>query len=86
MTIEQFLINNQWFIVILTGWSLLWKGLALWRSARLKSKPWFIAILLINSVGILEIIYLFIISKRKEKKWGLKKFLLTILPKKLVNN
>lgn len=48
---------------ILLAWSLVWKGLALWRSARLGQKNWFIALLLLNTVGILEIIYLFYLTK-----------------------
>ncbi|MCR4261050.1 MAG: DUF5652 family protein [Candidatus Colwellbacteria bacterium] len=44
-------------------WTLIWKGFALWRAAELKQKYWFIAILLINTLGILEIIYLFLVAK-----------------------
>ena len=44
-------------------WTLVWKGFALWRSAELKQKYWFIAILLINTLGILEIIYLFLVAR-----------------------
>ncbi len=52
------------FLGALAVWSLFWKGLALWRSAHLGSKKWFIAILILNTVGILEILYLFVFSKR----------------------
>jgi hypothetical protein len=51
------------FLPVLMVWSLIWKGLALWRAAHNDSKPWFIALLLINTVGILEILYLFVFSK-----------------------
>lgn len=44
-------------------WSLVWKGLALWHSARRGEGWWFIALLLINTIGILEIIYLFGVCK-----------------------
>lgn len=44
-------------------WTLIWKGFALWRAAELKHKYWFIAILLINTFGLLEIIYLFLVTK-----------------------
>jgi hypothetical protein len=47
-------------------WSLFWKGLALWRSARNGQKYWFVAILVVNTVGILEIIYLLFFSKEKK--------------------
>lgn len=51
------------FLALLVGWSLVWKGFALWRSAGLRQKYWFIAILLINTLGILEIIYIFFVAK-----------------------
>jgi hypothetical protein len=35
-----------------------WRGMALWRAGRNNQKNWFIALLLINSIGILPIIYL----------------------------
>lgn len=46
-------------------WSLFWKGWALWLAARKGQKVWFIALLLINSVGILEIVYIFLFSGEK---------------------
>lgn len=51
------------FFIIAVLWSLVWKGLALWHAARRKEKPWFIALLLINTLGILEIVYLFAVAK-----------------------
>ncbi len=53
--------------ILLLAWSLVWKGLALWRAARAGRKWWFIALLAINTFGILEILYLFIFGKRGEK-------------------
>lgn len=49
------------FIVAL--WELVWKGFALWRAAQRGSKVWFVVMLLVNSVGILPIVYLFISGK-----------------------
>ena len=40
-------------------WTLVWKGLALWHAARNGQPWWFVALLLINTLGILEIVYLF---------------------------
>lgn len=40
-------------------WSLFWAGLSLWHAARNKQWGWFIALLLIHTVGILDLIYLF---------------------------
>jgi methionyl-tRNA synthetase len=47
-------------------WSIVWKGLALWRAAKNNDKAWFIAILIINSVGLLEIFYIFVFAKRSQ--------------------
>jgi methionyl-tRNA synthetase len=48
-------------------WSVAWKGLALWRAASLKQRNWFIGILLLNTLGILEIVYLFFFATKKMK-------------------
>ena len=53
------------FVLLAVAWSLLWKGLALWRAAKRGDMWWFIAFLLINTLGILEIIYLFAITGAK---------------------
>ena len=45
-------------LVILAIWELIWKGFALWKAAQNKEKGWFIAILILNTAGILPIIYL----------------------------
>ena len=45
-------------------WSIVWKGLALWKSARTDSKIWFIVFLVVNTLGILEILYLYVFSKK----------------------
>lgn len=74
MMVEIF--DNNWFytpgflilFVILMIWSVVWKGLALWKAARQGSKPWFIVLLIVNTLGILEIIYLFIFADHSEVK------------------
>ncbi len=63
---EEFIINNQFLIFLLLLWILPWKGVALWKSARKKHLKWFIAIFLINTLGVLEIIYIFIFNKKSE--------------------
>ncbi len=50
---------------VLLIWSIVWKGIALWNTSKNNQKNWFIAILVINTVGILEIIYLFGFAKKK---------------------
>jgi methionyl-tRNA synthetase len=53
-----------WVLVVLIAWSLVWKGLALWKAARLGSKPWFVILLIVNTLGLLEIIYFFFVGKK----------------------
>jgi len=55
----------MWFFAILFAWSIAWKGAALWRAARNNQSYWFTAIILINTVGILEILYIFIFAKKR---------------------
>lgn len=45
-------------------WSLVWKGFALWKAATQNDKVWFVVLLLVNTAGILEILYLFVFSKK----------------------
>ncbi len=63
---EQFIQQNLWILILLTLWTTPWKGWALWKSARLNDKGWFIVLLVINTLAILEILYIFIVSKRKK--------------------
>ena len=52
-------------LIVAVLWSVFWKGLALWHSARRSQPWWFVIILVVNTVGILEIIYLFAVAKLK---------------------
>lgn len=45
-------------LVIAVVWSVIWKGVALWKSARYGQKAWFVVLLIVNTVGLLEIVYL----------------------------
>ncbi len=56
------------FILAFVLWSVIWKGLALWHSARRKEPWWFVIMLVVNTAGILEIIYLFFVAKHKFKE------------------
>ena len=61
---EQFLAQN-WLVLTLIGiWTLPWKGVALWKAARLKQKGWFVTLLIINTLALLDILYIFVLSKR----------------------
>ncbi len=60
------ILDNQIFLLLIIVWSLFWKGLALWRASKDNQRYWFIALLIINTVGILEIIYLLRFAKDKK--------------------
>ena len=55
------------FGVAMLIWSIYWKGMALWHAVKSGEKIWFIALLIINTAGILEILYLYFFSKNKQK-------------------
>jgi hypothetical protein len=66
-------------LYIVSLWSLIWKGLALWRASKQSQRNWFIVLLVLNTVGILDIIYLFRYSKNRMtiaevKEWFKKTF------------
>ncbi len=68
LTTEQMieLMNNPRFVLMITVvgiWSLIWKGIALWKAGQRKDKPWFIALLVVNTIGLLEIIYIYFIGE-----------------------
>ena len=65
---EMFFQQNQWILFAIFIWTLPWKGYALWKSARLKHKWWFVALLIINSLAVLEILYIFVFSKKLPQK------------------
>jgi hypothetical protein len=52
-------------LLIVVLWSIFWKGLALWHSGRRGHIWMFIIMLIVNTVGILEIIYLFAVLRLK---------------------
>ncbi len=55
---------NPWILVLIVIWTIPWKGVALWKAARLSHKSWFIVLLILNTVGILEIIYIFLVARK----------------------
>jgi methionyl-tRNA synthetase len=64
----HFLSTHPWLpflLVPIAIWVVIWKGIALWRAARNGSLPWFVVLLAVNTLGILEIIYIFFFSKKK---------------------
>lgn len=61
-------VQQHWIeLGLLLVWSIFWKGWALWRAAREEDKAWFIVILILNTVGVLEMFYIFVFSKRHQQ-------------------
>ena len=56
---------NPYLLGILIAWSLVWKAIALWHAARNDQRGWYIAMIVINTAGILEIIYMFFFRSRR---------------------
>jgi len=52
-------------LVLLILWSCIWKGVALWKAARRDQPLWYIVILVLNTAGILEILYILIYARRQ---------------------
>lgn len=55
-------------LILIFLWMLPWKGVALWKAATRGEKKWFIAMLILNTFAVLEILYIFIFSKDKDSK------------------
>lgn len=62
-TSQTYLVQIIFFVIF--AWSIIWKGSALYHAARNEDKLWFVAIILVNTLGLLEIAYLFYLSKNK---------------------
>lgn len=54
-----------WILIVIVIWSGVWKLIALWKSARKNHLVWFIILAIVNTVGILEILYVYIFSEMK---------------------
>ena len=67
---------------VLLIWSIAWKGIALWNAAKNSQRNWFIAILVINTIGILEIVYLFYYCKKRLNIHSKKSFAINLFSKK----
>lgn len=61
------------FLILIVVWELVWKSIALWKAARNNHLVWFILLVLLNTAGILPIIYILVFSKKKVAKKEIKK-------------
>ena len=62
---DSFAGLGMFVMLPLLVWSLAWKGAALWKAARAGRTGWFVALLLVNTAGILDILYIYVFSKKQ---------------------
>ena len=60
--ILQIPLDKQMWYLALFAWAIVWKGLAMWKAAHREQKYWFVAFLVVNTLGILEILYIYVFS------------------------
>lgn len=61
------LVSSPW-IYLLIVWDMVWRGIALWKSGRNNHLIWFVFLFIVNSMGILPIVYLLIHSKKRKNR------------------
>ena len=54
----------NWLVLVILLWSLPWKGLSMWKAAQLSHKRWFIVLLVTNTFGILDVIYIRFVARK----------------------
>ena len=64
---------NPFILFALLIWSMFWKILAIWRASKGNQRYWFVALLILNTFGILEIIFLLRFAKNRLKLEDIKK-------------
>ena len=55
--------TDKTLLMVLAVWALVWKGIALWKASRNEQKYWYIALLILNTVGFAEILYILFFQK-----------------------
>ncbi|MGI6320433.1 MAG: DUF5652 family protein [Bacteroidales bacterium] len=55
-------------LIILIVWDMVWRSIALWKSARNKHLAWFICLIIFNTIGVLPIIYILIDRYKKKEE------------------
>ena len=57
------LLNRPEVLIPFLIWSIFWKGMALWKSANKKHLVWFVILMTVNTMGLLEIAYVFFLHR-----------------------
>ncbi len=59
------LLEQYWYLLLAAIiWQLPWKGVALWKAAKNKQLVWFVVLFLVNTLALLEILYLAFFQKK----------------------
>jgi len=53
-------------LIPLAVWEAVWKGLGMWRAGRNNQPGWFVVIFILNTLGILPILYLWFFQKKRK--------------------
>jgi len=61
--IEQIISQSPWILVLSIA-TIPIKGIALWKSARLSHKWWFIILLITSTFGLLDLIYILLVARK----------------------
>ncbi|HUT22183.1 MAG TPA: DUF5652 family protein [Candidatus Bipolaricaulota bacterium] len=62
MTFETSML---FWLIPLAIWSAVWKAIALWKSGRNNQLAWFVVMIILNTAGILPIVYLLFFQKKR---------------------
>ena len=65
IALAQYIQSTPWLLAAIIAWGVLWKGIALWHAARGSQLGWYLALIIINTAGILEIIYLLFFRRKR---------------------
>lgn len=63
---EALMNINPYWLLIASLWTLPWKAWALWLSARRGDFWWFLFMIFITTLGLIEIFYIFFIAKQSD--------------------
>jgi len=64
--------EHIWLLLIVMAWIFAWKGTALWKAVKRNELIWFVILLIVNTMGILEILYIFVFSRMNFSKTAAK--------------
>lgn len=64
MVFENSFMWIIWLLPLII-WSAIWKGIALWKSGRNNQLTWFLLLFILNTAGILPIVYIMFFQKKK---------------------